>query len=84
MIVLDVLLGLNLVVLGVFALRGQTYRRPRSFPVRADSHAAASGSRGERVPGHAVIIPFPSRRSDAVARAMALHPSAGHRAPNHR
>ena len=84
MIVVDVLLGLNLVVLGLCALRGQTNRHGRVLQVAAETARRGVAPRGG-APGEAVILPFrPRRPQPNVARAMALHPSAGHGAPNHR
>ncbi|GEM_PF-6233050 len=84
MIVVDVLLGLNLVALGACALRGQTNKRVRLVPVKVENNAPAAKSRGQSGPGDAVIIPFPVRRpANAIARAMALHPSADNGAPSH-
>ena len=85
MIVVDVLLGLNLVVLGLCALRGQTNRHGRVLPVEAETARRGAVPRGSAAAGEAVILPFrPRRPQPNAARAMALHPSAGHGAPNHR
>jgi len=73
MIVVDVLLGLNFLVLGACALRGQTSRR--HTVVAAEAPPATVHV--QRHAAEAKIIPFPSLRpTPGVGRAMALHPSA--------
>lgn len=89
MVVVDVLLGLNLVVLGLCALRGPANRRARALTLKVETTPPPVVVRAHTAPGEAVIIPFRPRRpqpvvSKAMARAMAIHPSAGHGAPNHR
>ncbi|HUC37376.1 MAG TPA: hypothetical protein VMR97_09660 [Acidimicrobiales bacterium] len=81
MIAVDVLLGLNLLVVGVVVLRGQSERRERMWgaPVRA-----GFVYHHEHQAGDAVILPFrPSARSVDVRRAMSAHPSAQGAAPEH-
>lgn len=85
MIVVDVLLGLNLLLLCACALRGRTSRGSKVLPVEATYDPAAMGADGvPGVPGGAVIIPFPSAsRPRGMGRAMGLHPSA-HAGPSHK
>jgi hypothetical protein len=86
MIVVDVLLGLNLVVIGVCALRAQLTRRGRDawlFAERPPPLARDIPSNSARRVGEgAVILPFrsPTRtnyRSPERHRSIAQHPS-GH------
>lgn len=75
MTVMDVLLGLNFVVLAAFAVRRQAkWVRPMT-PVKS---AKSSQSRPVScLSDDAVILPFASRASASrIHRAMALHPSA--------
>jgi hypothetical protein len=90
MIVVDVLLGLNLVVIGVCALRAQVARRGRDawlFAERPLPLAREIPSDSARVVGEgAVILPFrsPTRTNHTSPdrhRSIAQHPS-GHPVSN--
>lgn len=74
MVVLDVLLGCNLVVLFVFALR------PRQAPATGIDELLRAVGLGDaataRPSSDGVIVPFASRDELAMRRARAAHPSA--------
>jgi hypothetical protein len=90
MIVVDVLLGLNLFVIGVCALRAQLARRGRDAwlfaerPLPVDREIPSEKSR--QADGGAVILPFRSPirtdyRSPESQTSIAQHPS-GHPVTN--
>ncbi len=78
MVVVDVLLGLNLLVLGACAARGRSERRtPFASAGIARSHRSGFRAAVDGGDQDAVILPFRPRVHPAdIQRAMALHPSS--------
>ena len=71
MIVVDVLLALNLVVLGACALRGHSARRVVNFHQKK-----VEGPRAHAVTQGAVILPLrPRVRAAGLRRTASIHPS---------
>lgn len=78
MVVVDVLLGLNFLVLAACAVRGRSERRAPLAGARfPHPHPSALWQAVDPERHDAVIIPFrPRVHPPAVQQAMALHPSA--------
>jgi hypothetical protein len=81
MIVVDVLLGLNFLVLGACALRGKTDRREGLIPLASASDPPRRPEQG--APREAVVLQFrPRASSGSTLRSMSSHPSVSYEAPN--
>jgi len=81
MIVVAVLLTLNLLVLSLWTVRGQSMARGSqgSFRRRAPESPASPPRRFDPSSGMAVVIPFKAAtRTEALRRAVAQHPSGQH------